>query len=135
MEYFVQRLNGPTTWLFTLPHAMPTQGGLDRPEVVQAPASHLFFAFGLSLLILGQRPPATKSRYLVCSAPGWTASFIKSRPVSSAGHPVIFAHAKSAGSGERDLRAVICECGRHSSRRQRASGEVNADDVPSDPLV
>src|SRR5439155_12037268 len=56
-------------------------------------------------------------------------------PVSSAGHPVIFAHAKSAGSGERDLRAVICECGRHSSRRQRASCEVNADDVPSDPLV
>src|SRR5438876_10633677 len=54
MEYFVQRLIGPTTWLFTLPHALPRQGGLDRPEVVQAPAIHLFVALGLLRLILGR---------------------------------------------------------------------------------
>ena len=54
MEYFVQRLIGPTTWLFTLPHALPRQGCLDRPEVVQAPAIHLFVALGLLRLILGR---------------------------------------------------------------------------------
>jgi len=48
------KIDWPTTWLFTLPHALPRQGGLDRPEVVQAPAIHLFVALGLLRLILGR---------------------------------------------------------------------------------